>query len=218
MGSTPPDTLAWALPTRSPVIVRNSIVPPFTTLARSFRLRRVMGLLLVLPLLVACGSSDDKGASEPDSGSVDTILPAASERIAETQSMRFGLKIEGDTFIDESKNIKLVSARGQLARPDSVAVDFQVSLFGAGSVSIRMISIGPKAWTTDLLTGEWGVAPTEFGYDPTVLYDNQNGLGPIMGRIQQPELIGTEEVRGRSVHHISGVASQETIALVTSKR
>jgi hypothetical protein len=96
-------------------------------------------------------------------------------------------------------------------------VEFQVSLFGAGSVSIRMISIGPKAWTTDLLTGNWGVAPAEFGYDPTVLYDNQNGLGPVMGRIEQPTLLGTEDVRGRTAHHIAGTVSEETIALVTSE-
>lgn len=179
--------------------------------------RSLLCMLLLLPILTACGSSDDEPTPEANDGSVETILPAASTRIAETQSMRFGLEIEGDTFIDRSKTIRLIAARGQLARPDSVAVDFQVSLFGAGTVSIRMVSIGPMAWTTDLLTGDWGIAPAEFGYNPTVLYDNQRGLGPIMGRIEQPELIGQEDVRGRTAHHISGTASQETIALVTSE-
>lgn len=173
--------------------------------------------VLLLPILVACGSSDDEPTPEANDGSIDTILPAASTRIAETQSMRFGLEIEGDTFIDTSNTIQLVAARGQLARPDSVAVDFQISLFGAGSVSIKMISIGTKAWTTDLLTGDWTLAPAEFGYNPTVLYDNQNGLGPVMGRIQQAELTGRDVVRGRSAYHISGLASQETISLVTSQ-
>ena len=179
-------------------------------------IRSLLFVLLLVPLLASCGSSDDAPTPEANDDSVETILPAASTRIAETQSMRFGLEIEGDTFIDQSNSIQLVSARGQLARPDSVAVDFQVSLFGAGSVSIRMISIGTKAWTTDLLTGDWSIAPIEFGYNPTVLYDNQNGLGPIMGNIDQAELTGQENVRGRNAHHISGLASQETIALVTS--
>lgn len=179
--------------------------------------RVLVCFLVLMPILASCGSSDEEPTPEANDGSVETILPAASTRIAETQSMRFGLEIDGETFIDHSNTIQLVSARGQLARPDSVAVDFQVSLFGAGSVSIRMISIGPLAWTTDLLTGDWGVAPVEFGYNPTVLYDNQNGLGPVMGRINQPVLTGQEDVRGRRAHHISGFATQETIALVTSE-
>ena len=174
-------------------------------------------LIMLLPVLAACGSSGSDPEPTVENVSADTILSSASTRIAETQSMQFRLAVEGDTFIDTTRTIRLVAARGQLARPDSVAVDFQVSLFGAGSVSIRMVSIGPRAWTTDLLTGNWGVAPAEFGYDPTVLYDNQNGLGPIMGRIEKPQLRETEEVRGRTAHHIAGTASAETIALVTSE-
>ena len=176
-----------------------------------------MAILVLLPVLVACGSTDDDTEPSAENVSADTILSRASTRIAETQSMRFGLDVEGDTFIDTTQTIRLLAARGQLARPDSVAVDFQVSLFGAGSVSIRMISIGPNAWTTDLLTGDWGVAPVEFGYDPTVLYDNQNGLGPVMGRIEDPVLLDNVDVRGRAAYHIAGTASAETIALVTSE-
>lgn len=209
------------LPGKASLDVQESTFVPSSEHSRSWylvaRIRTLMYLLLLLPSLAACGASDEASTPEANEGSVDTILPAASMRIAATQSMRFGLEIEGDTFIDQSDTIQLVSARGQLARPDSVVVDFQVSLFGAGSVSIRMISIGPVAWTTDLLTGDWSTAPSEFGYNPTVLYDNQNGLGPVMGRIQQPELTDKEDVRGRTAYHISGVASQETIALVTSE-
>lgn len=183
----------------------------------SSQMRVLLAVLVLMPFLAACGSTGSDPDPTPDSVSVETILASASTRIAETQSMRFGLAVEGDTFIDTTNTILLLAARGQLARPDSVAVDFQVSLFGAGSVSIRMVSIGPVAWTTDLLTGNWGVAPAEFGYNPTVLYDNQNGLGPVMGRIENPELLGTEDVRGRIAQHIRGVATKETIALVTSE-
>jgi hypothetical protein len=179
--------------------------------------RAMIAILVTLPMLAACGSAGGDTEPSEENGSADAILASASTRIAETQSMRFVLDVEGDTFIDTTQTIRLVAARGQLARPDSVEVEFQVSLFSAGSVSIRMISIGPKAWTTDLLTGNWGVAPAEFGYDPTVLYDNQNGLGPVMGRIEQPTLLGTEDVRGRTAHHIAGTVSEETIALVTSE-
>lgn len=212
----------------SPAIVRNQRgnhvrfhietvpSPRALTLRLISRLRAMLAVLALLPLLAACGSAGSDAEPTAESATVDDILASASTRIADTQAMRFGLAVEGDTFIDTTQTIRLLAARGQLARPDSVQVDFQASLFGAGSVSIRMISIGQNAWTTDLLTGNWGVAPVEFGYNPTVLYDNQNGLGPVMGRIENPQALGTEDVRGRTAHRIGGTASAETIALVTS--
>ncbi|MBA2248022.1 MAG: hypothetical protein H0W23_07830, partial [Chloroflexia bacterium] len=126
--------------------------PQAPTVRLIFRLRAMLAVLTLLPLLAACGSAGSDAEPTAESATVDAILASASTRIAETQAMRFGLAVEGDTFIDTTQTIRLLAARGQLARPDSVQVDFQASLFGAGSVSIRMISIGQNAWTTDLLT------------------------------------------------------------------
>jgi lipoprotein LprG len=166
--------------------------------------------------VVGCGSSsDNENAGEPNA-SVDDILAAASTRMAETQSLRFSLDVEGETFIDPAGSIQLVAARGELARPDKVAVDFQVRLFGTGTVTIKMITVGESSWTTDLLTGDWTIAPPEFGYNPSVLYDNQQGLGPVMGRLQNPALQGREDVGGRDVFRVSGTASEATMGPLTS--
>ncbi len=147
---------------------------------------------------------------------VNAILAAASQRLADIESLHFTLRIDGDTFIDETQTLKLESAEGDLARPDKVSVEFKVSLFGAGTVSIRMITVGEDSWTTDLISGNWGDAPPEFGYNPSVLYDNQNGLGPVMGKLENPTLEGEEEVNDRDAHHIKGTASAETIEPLTS--
>ena len=147
---------------------------------------------------------------------VNAILAAASQRLADIESLHFTLRIDGDTFIDETQTLKLESAEGDLARPDKVSVEFKVSLFGAGTVSIRMITVGEDSWTTDLISGNWGDAPPEFGYNPSVLYDNQNGLGPVMGKLEDATLEGEEEVNDRDAHHIKGTASAETIEPLTS--
>jgi lipoprotein LprG len=166
--------------------------------------------------VVGCGSSSDNENSGEPNASVDDILAAASTRMAETQSLRFSLDVEGETFIDPAGSIQLVAARGELARPDKVAVDFQVRLFGTGTVTIKMITVGESSWTTDLLTGDWTIAPPEFGYNPSVLYDNQQGLGPVMGRLQNPALQGQENVEGRDVFRVSGTASEATMGPLTS--
>ncbi|MDQ3654280.1 MAG: LppX_LprAFG lipoprotein, partial [Chloroflexota bacterium] len=117
---------------------------------------------------------------------------------------------------EESGTIQLESAEGDLARPDKVAVEFRVSLLGATTVSIRMITVGERSWTTDLITGNWGDAPPEFGYNPSILYDNQNGLGPVMGKIDDPRIEGTEEIDDRDAHRVVGTATSEVIGPVTA--
>lgn len=144
------------------------------------------------------------------------ILADASARLAEVESLHFTLDIDGETFIDETQAIQLVSAEGDLARPDKVVVEFKISLFGASTVSIKMVTIGEDSWTTDLITGNWGDAPPEFGYNPSVLYDNQNGLGPVMGKVESPELHETEEVNDREAYRITGTVADDVIGPLTA--
>lgn len=158
------------------------------------------------------GAHSQSEAVEP----VDDILAAASQRLADVESLHFTLEVEGETFIDEDGAIQLVSAEGDLARPDKVGVEFQVRLLGATTVSIRMITIGDESWTTDLVTGDWGEAPPEFGYNPTVLYDNQEGLGPVMGKLEDAEITGLDEIDDRAVYRITGTATSEVIAPLTA--
>jgi hypothetical protein len=144
------------------------------------------------------------------------ILSNASQRLAETNSLHFTLEIEGTTYIDESESIQLESAEGDLARPDKVATEFKVSLFGVSTVSIRMITIGESSWTTDLITGNWTEAPPEFGYNPSVLYDNQNGLGPVTGKMTGTKVAGTESIDGQDSWHVTGIASGEIMEPITA--
>lgn len=175
-----------------------------------------MMVLAVTLVLSGCGPGEEADTTPEAESTAEEILAAASARLSETQSLRFSLDIEGETYIDNAGTIRLVAARGDLARPDKVAVDFQVQLFGTGTVTIKMITIGSESWTTDLLTGEWSTAPPEFGYNPSVLYDNQEGLGPVMGRLQDPVLHGVEDLDGTEVYRVSGTASQETMGPITS--
>jgi hypothetical protein len=130
--------------------------------------------------------------------------------------MHFELEIEGTTYIDDSQAIQLKSANGDLARPDKVACEFQVSLFDVGTVSIRMITIGEQSWTTDLITGNWDDAPPEFGYDPSILYDNQNGLGPVTGKLDDTSVLGKEAIDGRQTWHVTGTSPAAEIRAVTA--
>jgi outer membrane lipoprotein-sorting protein len=175
--------------------------------------RGLLGGSLAFALPAMFDIQTTAAAQEPE---VTELLAAASERLAAVQSMHFTLDVEGETLIDDSGAIRLESAEGDMARPDKVAVEFRVSIFGAGSVSIRMITIGDTSWTTDLITGNWGDAPPEFGYNPSVLYDNQDGLGPVMGKLENATIANTEEVNDRQAYLVQGTVNSATISKLTA--
>ena len=52
------------------------------------------------------------------------------------------------------------------------------------AISLQLITIGEQSWTTNVLTGKWEEAPLEFAYRPDVLFSTQDGIGPVMGRVQ----------------------------------
>ncbi|HYJ13014.1 MAG TPA: LppX_LprAFG lipoprotein [Thermomicrobiales bacterium] len=175
--------------------------------------RRLLGGTFAIAAAVIFGVRRAAAAQEQD---VTELLAAASQQLAEVQSMHFTLDVEGETLIDDSGAIRLENAEGDMARPDKVVVEFRVSILGAGSVSIRMITIGDTSWTTDLITGNWGDAPPEFGYNPIVLYDNQDGLGPVMGKLENATIAGTEEVNERQAYLVTGTVDSAIINTLTA--
>lgn len=182
-------------------------MPTFT------RIRFFSALLALVFVLAGCGGEDSAGLDEDMP--VSEILANSSERLAETQSVAFRMQVDGTTYIDDANTLRLLNARGTMARPDRVDVEFQVQIAGATQVSIRMITIGDEHWTTDLVTGRWVQAQDEFGYNPSVLYDNQNGLGPVMNKITDAQLVGIEEVNETQTYHIRGTATEEVIDPLT---
>jgi len=173
----------------------------------------ILGVILIL--LTACGGDNESASLDPNL-TVNEILLSASDRLAETDAMHFQMDVEGDTEIDSAGTMRLLSARGDMARPNKVNVQFQIEVLGSQTLSIRMITIGGDSWTTDIVTGKWVTAPEEFGYNPAVLYDNQNGLGPVMGKITDPEIVGTEDVDGRQAYHIHGTVPEDIMTPLTS--
>jgi lipoprotein LprG len=173
-------------------------------------------LASVLVLLSACGTGGGtKETPTPPPPSAQEILTAASQRLAQTQTVHFTLDVQGQTYIDDARTMQLISAAGDLERPGKVSVQFKIKILGAPTISIQMITIGDKAWTTDLLSGKWQPAPKEFGYNPSVLFDTKDGLGPVVGGIQNPRMVGTESVNGTPAYHIRGTVPAAMIGPLT---
>lgn len=186
-----------------------SALPPFAVTRR--RLLRC-GAALPVVLLAACGGDPPATPTptpEPELTS-EEILARASRQLAETQAVAFALAVEGDTFVDPLKTIRLLSATGDLQRPDRVATEFRASI-ATRAITLRLVTIGEQTWMTDVLTGEWRPAPPEFAYRPDVLFDNQQGLGPVMGRVTGVERLEDEDLGGRVTYHLRADVPESVI-------
>lgn len=156
-------------------------------------------LSLLAALLITLAPSLALAEDDPD---IDTILDEASAQLERTETMSFKMELEGTTYIDEAETIQLLGAEGVMQRPDKVDVTFTALVLESQQISIRMITIGEDAWITDIVTGKWVPSPPEFGYNPAVLYDETDGLGPVMSRMTDPQLDGTDEIDGREAWHV----------------
>jgi len=144
------------------------------------------------------------------------ILLAASTQLAATQTIRFELKIDGKTYIDDAEAIQLLEAKGDLVRPDRVFASFKIKVLGAVTANISLITIGEEYWSTDLVTGKWLTAPPEFTYDPKKLFDDENGIGPVMDKVENPQLVGDEKVDDRACWRVTATVAQEVVGPLTS--
>lgn len=175
--------------------------------------------LLIVLLVTACGGQPPAPPTPTvvptPTPTVDDLLERASRRVADTQAVHYELSITGDTFLDTTETIRLLDAQGDLQRPDRVYSSFRAEILGR-TITLQLITVGPDSWTTDILSGEWVKAPAEFAYNPSVLFDNQNGIGPVMDRVANAQRLEDAELDGRPVYRIEATVDQETIGPLTS--
>jgi hypothetical protein len=164
--------------------------------------------------VAGCGPGQEVPPTPTQAPTAEALLELASRRLAETATVRFVLDVEGETYIDTGRAIRLLGAEGDLRRPDRVRATFQAEVMGR-AITIQLITIGEESWTTNVLTGEWGRAPLEFAYQPDVLFSTQDGIGPVMGRVQDAERLNDEEISGRPAHHLRATVDEEAVGPLT---
>jgi len=165
-------------------------------------------------VLSACGPAQVDVATPLPTPTAAALLEMASKRLAETPAVHFALAVQGETFVDTASSIRLLGAEGDLRRPDRVRTTFQAEILGR-AISLQLITIGDRSWTTNVLTGEWGEAPLEFAYRPDVLFSTQDGIGPVMGRVQDVTRLADEQTAGRTTYHLRSTVDQEVVGPLT---
>ena len=179
------------------------------------RLAFIVSLFITLSATIASAAQPAPGTpATPDAATA--LLQATSARLAQTSSLHFTIKVDGDAYIDDHDTIRLIEAEGDVVRPDRVIASFKVNVLNTVNASVSMITIGDQHWSTDLISGKWVSAPAEFSYDPGILFDNSVGIGPVMAQVTNATIVGEESIDGRNVTHVHADVPQSMIGGITS--
>jgi len=152
-----------------------------------------------------------------------TVAPAtqatidrARARFDKVNALHFALGIEGLVYIDAARSQRLLAADGDLLRPDRVSATGRVAISSI-NVQLKFIQIGDAAYLTSPITGRWQNAPAGFSYDPRIVFDPNNGVTAILGRVNTWVLVDMPKVNGVDTQHLRGsVPTTAVDALVTN--
>jgi lipoprotein LprG len=167
-------------------------------------MRRAL-ILLVAALLSACAGGFG-GATPAPTPTPAALIARAGEATAGVRSLRFTIDLTGaPVYSDGSRLFAVRTITGDIQRPDGALATLKVR--GAiGVAEFKTVSLAGKQYFTNPLTRQWQCLPPGAAFDPSVLFDPQRGIGAILQEgIEQPALIGQEQVEGRATNHLRGI-------------
>jgi lipoprotein LprG len=162
-------------------------------------------------IAASCGGSD--GASEvPEPPAVDVVVRRAADAMAELETARFEMERSGAPV--RVSGIVFDSALGVYEGPDAA----KAVLGGqAGDLAVELgtISIGPRTWLTNPLTGAWEELEPGTGFNPAVIFDAEVGWRAILLSLIEPTYEGGADHGGEGLWLVSGTIPPERIATLT---
>ncbi|MFC2028392.1 LppX_LprAFG lipoprotein [Chloroflexota bacterium] len=145
--------------------------------------------IMLILVLTGCGKSEfnDLTAAE--------IISSSTERMTSLKGFEFIIERSGESvFLDDSGIISFKRAEGQFNAPDEVFA--MVRVIGPGLVTeVQIISIAGQQWETNFLTGDWQEANPLYSFNPSILFDANQGIQSILANeLESPILQGLGEL------------------------
>lgn len=132
-------------------------------------------ILIVFLFLTAC----DGGG--PEDLPAETIISRSAARMQETSGFRFVIERDGaPAYVDPPQNVlSFRRATGAYVAPDrALAV---VRVIGPGLITdVDVVTVAEIQYQTNPLTGQWEELPPDWGFNPTVLFDDELGLQRVL--------------------------------------
>lgn len=171
---------------------------------------RLLELLPALALgaaLASCGSATPAATPTPVL-TEQQIAQRAIDKLGTLNSFHFDLSTDTGGKPGANSGFALLSAKGDVARPDKLSAALQASL-GGFTASLNYISAGGKHYMTDPISKQWMEVPPQF--NTIAVFSPESGAPAIVKGMQSLQKQGTEQVDGVESYHLSGTAPGDVL-------
>lgn len=174
----------------------------------------LLAVVLALDVHGAAAQTALTGTAGADSEAT-ALLRQAAETMAGVESFHFVLSnVRGATVLIEG--VEVAGAEGDVGRPDRFRATIEASFQGI-PIELGIVGVGTRLWLTDPLGGS---TLQEVEVDPSVIaaFNPDSLLRAAVEAIQNPEVVGEEEIEGESVTLIDGLVDPGALLDVAQER
>ncbi|HEX2910267.1 MAG TPA: LppX_LprAFG lipoprotein [Chloroflexia bacterium] len=174
--------------------------------------------LLLTALLAACGDTPTAVPTPTPTvapPSARDIAAKTADRLKEVNSLHFIVDIKSGE-VNLYNNISFKRAEGDYSKPDKYRAKLRVSV-AIAQVDAETVGIGDKQWLLlKNLSNNWVELPPNVGFKASILFDPDKGLGAIVNKTKDLQIVGSETLDGVDVYHLKGIVSGPDIAPITA--
>lgn len=173
----------------------------------------IVATVILVTILASCSEP------EPTAPPVEQIISSASNTMDGLEGFHFTIAISGQpVYLDGDETLALANADGYYSDPDRAMGSVSIQMPGLVT-NVDVVSIDQQQWLTNILTGEWMAMPAEWGFNPAVLFDTNDGfLAILTSDLLNPVFSGTGKAPDgpdQELYIIDGSLAGERLAEIT---
>lgn len=142
----------------------------------------------------------------PTPPSPEAMLEAANAAMAKVETYHFEMVIEMSVGMEGLTVDVPISFSGDYQAPDRMQALMSIEFLGI-SIETELITIGGISYATDPMTGDWEKQTEDT--ESVTPFQPDSFIGADSFELENPELVGLEELDGVAVYHISGSVPPE---------
>lgn len=134
-----------------------------------------------------------------------TLAQKSAAALTTLSGLHYTVTIKQGT-VQIISNVDFESADGDYQKPDKFNGNLKVKVFG-GLVDAQTVGISSQEWIIiPKLKPTWSL-PAGTGFDPSILFDQQKGLGATVQKAKDLKLVDSDTVDGVGCWYLQGTVS-----------